>query len=193
MWLRSGESIVVHRGCFHPARNVDIPGQSCSGVLILRCQYSLSSRWPTSRWTLLRLAWTILLHHEKDWMTILWPCQSAHRLILMGKVQKMLFLAHFQVSTVPTSVYTFQSLAPYHPPEVISLHARSSRRASKGLSVTRRSTSLGRNFPIVQDSAPFSPLKVVAQTKGKSVPRMGCQLTHLYRFQITKSSYNLSI
>lgn len=48
------------------------------------------------------------------------------------------------ITTVPTFVYKFQSLAPYHPPEVISLHARSSRCASTGLSVTRRSTSLGR-------------------------------------------------
>lgn len=48
------------------------------------------------------------------------------------------------ITTVPTSVNTFQSIASYHPPEVISLHVQSSRRASKGLSVTRRSTSLGR-------------------------------------------------
>lgn len=147
MWLRSGESIVVHRGCFHPARNVDIPGQSCSGVLILQCQYSLSSRWPTSRWTLLRLAWTILLggtsrKRLNDYTVALPVCTplDTHRECLQDAIPGTFSGI---ITTVPTSVYTFQSLAPYHPLEV-SWHVQSSRRASKGPSVTRRSTSLGR-------------------------------------------------
>lgn len=137
---------MVHRGCFHPARNVDIPGQSYSGVLILRCQYSLSSRRPTSRWTLLRRAWTILLHHEKrldDYTVALPVCTPPD---IHGECSQDAIPGPLSgiITTVPTFVYKFQSLAPYHPPEVTSLHVQSSRCASKGLSVTRRSNSLGR-------------------------------------------------
>lgn len=136
---------MVHRGCFHPVRNVDIPGQSCSGVLILQCQYSLSSRWPTSRWTLLRLAWTILPHHKRlNAYTVALPVCTPPDTHGKSSEDAIPSTLSGIITTVPTSVYTFQSLAPYHPPEVISLHVQSSRRASKGLLVTRRSTSLGR-------------------------------------------------
>lgn len=99
----------------------------------------------------------------------------------MGDVHKTLFLAHFHVSTVPTSVYTFQSLAPYHPLEVSSLHARSSRCASKGLSLTRRSKPVLAGFPYSTRLSPVLPAEsiLVAQTKGKSVQRIGCQLTDI--------------
>lgn len=174
---------MVHRGCFHPARNVDIPGQSCSGVLILQCQYSLSSRWPTSRWTLLRLAWTILLHHEKrldDYTAALPVCTppDTHR-----KSSEDAIPSTFSgiITTVPTSVYIFQSLAPYHPLEVKSLHARSSRRASKGLLVTRRSTSIGRIHRYLSTRlSPVLPAESSRANQRQVGPTYGLP-THLYR------------
>lgn len=187
---------MVHRGCFHPVRNVDIPGQSCSGVLILRCQYSLSSRWPTSRWTLLRPAWTILLHNEKrlnDYTVALPVCTPPDT---HGKSSEDAIPGTFSgiITTVPTFVYTFQSLAPYHPPEVISLHAQSSRCASKGLSVTRRSTSLGRiHLYLSTRLSPVLPAESSRAKQRQVGPTYGLPTTHLYRFQITKSSCNLFI
>lgn len=186
---------MVHRGCFHPVRNVDIPGQSCSGVLILQCQYSLSSRWPTSRWTLLRLAWTILLHHEKrldDYTVALPVCTPPDT---HGKSSEDAIPSTFSgiITTVPTSVYTFQSLAPYHPPEVISLHVQSSRRASKGLLVTRRSTSLGRiHLYLSTRLSPVLPAESSRANQRQVGLTYGLPTTHLYRFQVTESSYNLS-
>lgn len=71
------------------------------------------------------------------------------------------------ITTVLTSVYTFQSLAPYHPLEVISLHDRSSRCASKGLSVTRRSTSSLGRISYITRLSPVLPAEsiLVAQPK----------------------------